>query len=296
LKNIRINCGHGIVRKLSMNLLDIIERTPVPEPWSEGEKIPWNDSGFSERMLEYHLTQEHDLASRRFDIIDRHVDWIHNKLGGKPSKILDLACGPGLYSYRLTKLGHSCRGIDFSPASIKYAREQAFKEEVEVDYVLEDIRTADYGDNNDLALFIYGEFNVFKPVDIKRVLERAYDSLKEGGLFIAEPNRYETVKLVGTSPASWYSSQEGLFSPKPHLCLMENFWDEEKLVATTRYFIMDAETNNVTLHASSMVAYTREDLEQIIREVGFKGVVFYESLSGGEKDLDENLEVIEARK
>ena len=279
-----------------MNIKQLIKRIETPEPWSEGEKIPWNDAGFSERMLEHHLTQKHDLASRRFEIIDRHVDWIHNKLGGKPSKILDLACGPGFYSNRLTKLGHNCRGIDFSPASIKYAREQAFKEEVEIEYVLEDIRAADYGEDNDLVLFLYGEFNVFKPVDIKRVLKKAYDSLKKGGLFIAEPNRYETVKQVGISPASWYSSQEGLFSPKPHLCLMENFWDQETHVATTRYFIIDAETNNVTLHASSMVAYTREHLTQILRAIGFKDIVFYESLSGGKKDFNKNLEVLEARK
>jgi SAM-dependent methyltransferase len=279
-----------------MNIMQIIARIETPEPWSEGEKIPWNDPEFSERMLKYHLTQENDLASRRFEIIDRHVDWIHNKLGGKPSKILDIACGPGLYSHRLTKLGHSCRGIDFSPASIKYAREQATREDFEIDYVLEDIRTADYGDNYDLVLFIYGEFNVFKPVDIKRILRKVYDSLREGGVFIAEPNRYETVRRVGTSPASWYSSQEGLFSPKPHLCLMENFWDQERHIATERYFIVDAKTTNVKLYASSMVAYTREDLERIFREVGFKDIVFYESLSGGENDLDENLEVIEARK
>ncbi len=279
-----------------MNIMQLITRIETSEPWSEGEKIPWNDSGFSERMLKQHLTQEHDFASRRSEIVDRHVDWIHNKLGGKPSKILDLACGPGLYSNRLTKLGHSCTGIDFSPSSIKYAREQAIKDEVEIDYVLEDIRTADYGDNYDVVLFIYGEFNVFKPVDIKRVLKKAYDSLKKSGLFIAEPNRYETVKQVGKSSASWFSSKQGLFSPKPHLCLMENFWDQEKHVATTRYYIIDAETNNVTLHASSMVAYTRENLEQIIREVGFKDIVFFESLSGGKKDFNKNLEVVEARK
>ena len=65
---------------------------------------------------------------------------------------------------------------------------------------------------------------------------------------------------------------------------------------TTRYFVVDAETSDVTLHASSMVAYTREDLEQILIEVGFKDAVFYETLSGGEKDLDENLEFIEAQK
>ena len=136
-----------------MNIMQLMKRIETPEPWSEGEKIPWNDPEFSERMLKFHLTQEHDLASRRFEIIDKHVDWIHNKLGEKPSKILDLACGPGLYSNRLTKLGHSCRGIDFGPASIKYAREQAIKEKVEIVYVLGDIRTADYGDNNDLAGF-----------------------------------------------------------------------------------------------------------------------------------------------
>jgi len=279
-----------------MNMMQLITRIETPEPWSEGEKIPWDDPGFSERMLEHHLTQEHDLASRRFEIIDRHVDWIHGKLRGKPSRILDLACGPGLYSIRLTRLGHTCRGIDFGPASIRYAREQALKEGVEVDYVLEDIRTADYGDEYDLVLFVYGEFNVFKPADVKHVLKKAYDTLREGGVFIAEPNRYETVKREGTSPAVWYSSQGGLWSPRPHLCLMENFWDQENHVATTRYFIVDAETSDVTLHASSMVAYTREDLERMLRGVGFRDVVFYESLSGGEMDLDEALEVVEARK
>jgi len=279
-----------------MNMMQLITRIETPEPWSEGEKIPWDDPGFSERMLEHHLTQEHDLASRRFEIIDRHVEWIHGKLRGKPSRILDLACGPGLYSIRLTRLGHTCRGIDFGPASIRYAREQALKEGVEVDYVLEDIRTADYGDEYDLVLFVYGEFNVFKPADVKHVLKKAYDSLREGGVFIAEPNRYETVKREGTSPAVWYSSQGGLWSPRPHLCLMENFWDQENHVATTRYFIVDAETSDVTLHASSMVAYTREDLERMLRGVGFRDVVFYESLSGGEMDLDEALEVVEARK
>ena len=59
-----------------MDLLDLTNRIEIPEPWSEGEKIPWDEPGFSKRMLEEHLSQEHDAASRRFEIIDRHVDWI----------------------------------------------------------------------------------------------------------------------------------------------------------------------------------------------------------------------------
>jgi 2-polyprenyl-3-methyl-5-hydroxy-6-metoxy-1,4-benzoquinol methylase len=100
-----------------LELLDIIRRQSVPKPWAEGEKIPWNDPDFSKRMLYEHLSQKHGAASRRFDIIDKHVNWIHNQvLKGNPTRVLDLGCGPGLYTNRLARLGHSCVGIDFSPA------------------------------------------------------------------------------------------------------------------------------------------------------------------------------------
>ena len=57
-------------------ILDIVHRTPKPAPWSEGDNIPWDDPGFSERMLAEHLSQQHDLASRRSETIDQHLDWI----------------------------------------------------------------------------------------------------------------------------------------------------------------------------------------------------------------------------
>ena len=81
-------------------MIDIINRKIPAEPWAEGEKIPWNEPGFSERMLKEHLAQDHNMASRRMEIIDRHVAWIHRKiLHEKQSRILDLVCGPGSVSY-----------------------------------------------------------------------------------------------------------------------------------------------------------------------------------------------------
>ena len=89
-----------------MNLTDLINRSSPPLPWDEGDNIPWNEPDFSRRMLNEHLSQAHDAASRRFAIIDQHVDWIHNKLlAGQSTKILDLCCGPGFYTSRLAKLG-----------------------------------------------------------------------------------------------------------------------------------------------------------------------------------------------
>ena len=69
--------------------------------WCRPYKIPWDDPDFSRRMLAEHLSQDHDLASRRTEWIDRQVAWIHQDLlKGRPVRILDLGCGPGFYSHR----------------------------------------------------------------------------------------------------------------------------------------------------------------------------------------------------
>ena len=270
-----------------MNLQDVINRTKVPAPWSEGEKIPWDEPGFSERMLEEHLTQEHDAASRRFENIDAHVDWIHRELlEKKATTILDLGCGPGLYANRLARLGHTCVGIDFSPASIAYAVETAERQGVVCIYVHQDIRTADYGADFDLVMLIFGEFNAFRPTDAEEILRKAFDALVDGGTLLLEVSTFKSLERAGKSGTSWYSSPSGLFSDQPHLCLMENFWDDEKNVATTRFHIVDAASAEVTRHAISTQAYTDDEYRALLTNCGFCRIEFHPSLAGGVDEKD----------
>jgi SAM-dependent methyltransferase len=248
-------------------------------------------------MLAEHLSQAHDAASRRFEIIDKHVDWIHNQvLGGKPSRVLDIGCGPGLYTSRLDKLGHNCIGIDFSPASIAYAREQTEEKDLSCEYILDDIRTADYGGSHDLVMSIFGEFNVFRPAEARQVLRKAWDALLPGGFLLLEPHTYEAVVELGKQPTSWYTAEKGLFSAEPHLYLQESFWDEEQHVAIQRYHIIDAETGEVACHASSTQAYTNEAYESLLAACGFGDIVFYPSLCGDADSPDGFFMAILAKK
>jgi SAM-dependent methyltransferase len=265
-----------------LKLLDIIHRQSIPKPWAEGEKIPWNDPEFSKRMLNEHLSQEHDAASRRFEIIDKHVRWIHNHvLKGSPTRILDLGCGPGLYTNRLARLGHQCVGIDFSPASIAYAREQAEEAGLDCKYLQQDIRTADYGDEYGLVMSIFGEFNVFRPGEAKGILAKACRALVPNGFLLLEPHTFEKVVEIGRQPSSWYSTEKGLFSDAPHLFLQENFWDADDSVAIQRYYVIDAATGEVACNSSSTQAYTNEEYRSLLAECGFGEVVFYPSLGEG---------------
>ena len=281
----------AVKERFALKLIDIIHRLPAPKPWAEGEKIPWNDPDFSQRMLSEHLSQAHDAASRRFEIIDQHVSWIHHQvLNGKHRRILDLGCGPGLYTHRLAKFGHRCVGIDFSPASIAYARGQAEAAGLDCVYLQQDIRTADFGDGYNLVMSIFGEFNVFRPQEAKGILSKAFQALAPGGYLLLEPHTFEKVVELGSQPDSWYSSEKGLFSDAPHLCLQENFWDAQAHVAIQRYFVIDAATGEAASHSSSTQAYTEEEYRSLLAECGFGEVVFYLSL--GEETRDPQVGLI----
>lgn len=280
-----------------MKLPDIIRRQSIPKPWAEGEKIPWNDPEFSKRMLGEHLSQEHDAASRRFEIIDKHVSWIHDHiLKGKPARILDLCCGPGLYTNRLARLGHRCVGIDFSPASIAYAREQAEEAGLDCTYIHQDIRTADYGEAYGLVMSIFGEFNVFRPQEARGILEKACRALAPNGFLLFEPHTLKAVVKMGEAPPSWYSAKMGLFSEAPHLCLQENFWDAEDKVAVIRYYIIDAATGEVARHSSSTQAYTDQEYRSLLAECGFGEPVFYPALGGSTGNPEGDLMAILSQK
>ena len=278
-----------------MTLLSLISRIPTPEPWSEGDNIPWNEPGFSARMLTEHLSQDHDAASRRFEKIDRHVHFIHGLLGERPSRILDLGCGPGLYATRLARLGHRISGIDFSPASIEYARGLAESEGLDCRFDLADLRSAVFGRGYDLAMLIFGELNVFPRSSAADILQRAHAALNDGGLLLLEPHTFEGVRGQGCRQ-EWWTSNGGLFSARPHLVLEETFWEDTHNTRTDRYYVIDAETTEVSRHAASYQAYRPDEYNRLLAESGFSDVQVYPSLTGEEDPQQPGLFVLTARK
>jgi len=282
-----------------MDLNRIIDRKTPPTPWEEGENIPWHDPAFSELMLKQHLDQGHDAASRRLEKIDEQVRWIHGRLlAGQPTHILDLACGPGLYTERLAGLGHKCVGIDYAPASITYASDQADKDSLACTYQLADVRDAEYGAKLRLVMMVNGQINVFRRSDARNILTKAFAALTDGGLILLEPQRFATVEGEAKKGPSWWSVPGGLhlFAKGPHLCLEEHFWDAEARTGTTRFFVIDSAGEDVAAYAMSNEAYLDNEFKDMLTDVGFEDVQFFESLIGVEDKSQYFNLVIVARK
>ncbi|MBC8373621.1 MAG: class I SAM-dependent methyltransferase [Planctomycetes bacterium] len=237
--------------------------------WRGAYKIPWDDPDFSRRMLVEHLAQDHDLASRRAEWIDRQVAWIHDDLlGGQPARILDLGCGPGFYSHRLTMLGHRCYGIDFGPASIEYARRHN-PDESRCTFVPGDIRQVAFGGPYDLAMILYGELNVFSPAEALAILRKASDTLTATGRLIVEMQTAQAVQRAGRSEPSQQDSESGLFSDRPHSCRTESQWLPEQRAAVQTFHITEVGSERSQTFRSTTQAWPDRDLIELLKDADF---------------------------
>lgn len=266
-----------------MNIDALLRRQPVV-PFAPGSRIPWDEPEFSARMLREHLSQHHDRASRRFEIVDRQVAWLHQAaLAGKPGRVLDLGCGPGLYTGRLAQQGHTCVGIDFSPASIEYATSEAERNGLDCRYALADLRDADLGTGFDLILMWFGEFNTLSPVEADSLLARIRDALAAGGRVVFELHDEHYVKALGELPPHWSAQASGLFADEPYLMLRENQWHPSASATTERYFVFRGD-RAPDIYAQSTQAYSDAELEAKFERAGLRISGRYESLTGAEDD------------
>ena len=280
-----------------LNIRSIINRSLDPSQVKGFGKIPWNDPDLSRRMLTEHLSQFNDSASRRRILIKKHINWIHQKvLAKKPSKILDLGCGPGLYSFRLTQLGHTCLGIDFSPASIEYAREEAVRVGSACVFQLDDFSISDYGKGYDLVMMVFSELNTFEDDVITRILKKSYKSLSKGGKLLIEVPCFDAVFQIGTQPPVWYSEEKGVFSEEPYLCLTESFWDESTNSAVERYYIIRASGESTLEYINRTKAFEEHEYMSMLQDAGFDQVKFYPSLTGEDSQQLDGMFVIISEK
>ncbi len=198
-------------------------------------KIPWDEPAFSQRMLENHLSQDHDWASRRLTVIEQQVTWITRQLPAG-ARILDLGCGPGFYTRLLAERGFHCTGVDFSPASITWARQQAQAANLNIDYIQQDIRTYHPTEPFDFIMMTFGELNVFSAADAQSLISHCAQWLKPDGKLLVEVHTFDEVKRQGMAQPGWQRCPHGLFLAEPHLLLTENAWDEEAQTSSTQFW------------------------------------------------------------
>ena len=232
----------------------------------------WTNPYIADQMLKAHLDPAIDAASRNPEFIIRCANWISSMLFESAS-LLDIGCGPGLYTKQFAERGLRVTGIDFSEKSIAYAR----KYDSGSQYFLQDYLTMDFDNEFDMLTLIYYDYGALIPDERHNLLRRVYKSMKPGGLFLFDiftPLKFKEKH----NNTSWSIHPEGGFwSEKSHICLnAENDYDE--IAEGRRHVIIDED--GIRCYNLWDCYFTTQSIAEEVAPFGFSVVDFYKDATG----------------
>lgn len=239
-----------------------------PALFAPGAARFWTDPHIAGQMLAAHLDPSTDAASRQPATIDAEVAWLFARLGLRAGdRVLDLGCGPGLYSRRLAERGLAVTGIDASASSLAYARRAAGKHGLRIDY-----RQQDYVMLADdaafvAALLIYYDFGVLPDEQRDCLLARIHQALQPGGLFA-----FDVLTPVAIARAQvgtrWSVEPGGFWRPGQHLVLEYGHVYSEDQVTLRQVAIVE-EDGTTTIYRIWMRYYTAARITALLERHGF---------------------------
>lgn len=221
---------------MNREVIDFFKETPPV--YAESSKPFWDDEHISKNMLAAHLNTEGDGASRKLDTIRDSVSWLCQYCGDvKGKRLLDLGCGPGLYSELLSDMGFSVTGIDFSKRSIEYARDHAKETGRDIDYRYQNYLEIDYEKEFDIAILVYYDYGVLSPRDREVLLAKVHRALKKGGIFVLDVLNKLQLSLFRETQSIIFENT-GFWSPQPHVVIQRNVLYGETGNTLERYLVM----------------------------------------------------------
>ncbi|PKO13850.1 MAG: SAM-dependent methyltransferase [Chloroflexi bacterium HGW-Chloroflexi-10] len=281
-------------QRLDLQLLE--EFSQKPALYAPGESHFWDDPYISQQMLEAHLNPAHDAASRKPETIDCTVKWLVDEfLATLPGRqVMDLGCGPGLYTVRLAKAGYQVSGIDLSESSIRYAQSMAKKEGLHIAYKHADYLKWRAHEQFDAVQLIYFDFGTFGPPFRRIILENIQRALKPGGLFIFDIATEQHIRNLG-SGEEWHAATGGFWSPDPYLCLSRNFCYDDKQVMLSQHVVIDS-SGETKVYRIWEHWFTSQSIKEELYENGFEIVWIGNDLCGNPYQTQGNGMGVIARK
>ena len=188
------------------------------------------------------------------------------------TSVLDLCCGVGRCSLELARRGFKVTGVDRTTDYLTQAREQAEQENLDVEFIQDDMRKFIRPESFDCVISMYTSWSYFEdPDEDKQVILNAHSSLKPGGKLVIQTHGKETLAKV-FQQKGWDYTEDGLI------------WLQEREVRNNwswmwnRWILLKG--NERTEMEISHRLYSGSEIVTLLTECGFSRVDIFGDLDG----------------
>ena len=239
----------------------------------------WTDEHISKGMLEAHLNPDWDAATWNHNYVRNIVNWIsHLAPADKYQALLDLGCGPGIYTELFYNEGYQVSGMDLSKRSIAYAQALADEKKLPITYYQQNYLTMNFLKMFDIITLIFYDFGVLSKENRMLLLKKIYTALKLNGLFIFDVNTPKHFSECEEAKSWEYNSNGGFFSPHSHLHLKSTYLYEDKRAKCDNHIIITE--NDIKSYNCWQHAFTRDEIEHDLKLAGFSIKGVYGNMTG----------------
>ncbi|RLB60008.1 MAG: hypothetical protein DRI90_14740 [Deltaproteobacteria bacterium] len=219
------------------------------------KKQPWWVLVFEDELVR---TQDNP---RKRDV-EQETKFIEQSLRlERGSRVLDLACGPGVHAVELASRGYQMVGVDLSSTMLALANDYSAKRGTTVSFIQGDMRKLNLEDVFDGIYCWSSSFGYFDEAANLEVLKRVARALRTGGRFALDVTNRDFV--APRSPNMAWFEKPGC------VCMDEMKFDFYTSRMITKRMVMFEEGRSTELEMSIRL-YTLHELGKLLGKIGLK--------------------------
>jgi 2-polyprenyl-3-methyl-5-hydroxy-6-metoxy-1,4-benzoquinol methylase len=260
--------------------IEEINSRPKPFEFYTAERL-WTDEHTSKKMLEYHLNETIDLASRRKEFITKSVHWIVSYFHvGKDTSIADFGCGPGLYTTPFAETMADVTGIDFSHRSIQYAKRIADQKALNISYFQQNYLDFDTKKRFDLITMIFCDYCALSYAQRKTLLAKFNKFLKPGGSVLLDVHSLNSFNNRNEAAIYERNQLDNFWSPDNYYGFLNTFKYDKEKITLDKYTIVEKTRTRVVYNW--LQYFSLDSLKAEFDETGFEVVDLFSNVTGSE--------------
>ena len=242
----------------------------------------------------------YEEISKYYDYIfptgDDQLNFVKSTSGHPPKRILDVACGSGGYTLELAKSGYQVTAVDLDEAMVQMANRKIEEQSINAKvFKCNMLELTDRLSGKYECIFCIGNSIVHlgSKSEILRALKQMYSLMEPGGALLLQIINYDRVIKYGVNELPTIKNEKiGLeFIRKYSYDRTQNLIHFETVLIVENSGIKERYENSINLFP-----LLSSDLEEILKEAGFKSIILYGDFSYSPFTNDSYMLVTEARK